>query len=207
MKLGIIRPAYLIVILLGAVLGSIGTFALMSRATNPTDSTVSPAASNSCSTQCQITKLQNQINSLNSTVNSLNSNLNALNLSMQQLNSSVYQLNSKVNQLNATVTALLVHPTAPYAFVYGYVTTPCGGIACGPHTPITGNITFVPYNATFPRIIVSVTGGSGFYQANLTLTVQYLAHVDVVWDTGNPGGCYEPVTITTPGITRLDISC
>jgi len=56
-------------------------------------------------------------------------------------------------------------------------------------------------------VIVKVSVGSGFYQANLTLTVQYLAHVDVIWDTSNPGGCYTPVTISTPGITRLDFTC
>ena len=206
MKFGPIRPVYLIIILLGAALGSIGTYAFMSRATSPSDSSVSPTASNSCSTQCQITKLQNQVNTLNSTVNSLSASLKSLNLTVQQQNSTINQLNSNMNQLNTSLTALLSHPIEPYAFVYGYVTTPCGGF-CGHHTPLSGNITFMPYNTTFPRILVTVTGGSGFYQANLTLTVEYLAHVNVIWDTGNPGGCYVPVTISTPGITRLDISC
>ncbi len=170
----------------------------MSRATSPSDSTVSPTASSSCSTQCQITKLQNQINSLNATVNTLSANLKSLNLTIQQQDSLINQFNSKINQLNATLIGLLSHPIEPYAFIYGYVTTPCGGIACGPHVPLRGNITFVPYNTTFPRILVTVTGGTGFYQANLSLTVQYLAEVVVVWDTGSLGGCVVPVTITTP---------
>jgi len=55
-------------------------------------------------------------------------------------------------------------------------------------------------------VIVKVSSGSEFYQANLTLTVQYLAYVNVIWDTGNPGGCYAPVTTSTPGITRLDFT-
>lgn len=210
MKLGIVRPLYLIILLLGAVSGAAGTYAIMSRAApgNANSSSVSPdSSSNSCSTQCQITNLRNQIVILNSTIISLNSNLKTLNGTAQHLDSEVADLNRQVNQLNVTLTALTVHPpTAPYAFVYGYVTTPCS-IGCGPHTPITGNITFVPYNATYPRLFVSVTGGSGFYQANLTLTVQYLAHVSVIWDTGNPGGCYIPVTISTPGITRFDFTC
>ncbi len=94
--------------------------------------------------------------------------------------------------------------TGPYTKAYGQVTAT--NQYCTSFLVVGGNVTFTPYDGTFPTVKTSISS-SAYYQADLP-TTQYLAHV---YYYSTPGGCgyisgdfYTPVTLSG-NITRIDL--